>query len=85
MPSEVELIVILSGYPPTRAAAEAWNLLRVRQRIIVVVNGPPPSNTVIADLNNMRGLERVICQTDTPDRRGFERLQRPLSFRTLIE
>ena len=85
MPPEIDLIVILPGYPPTRGAAEAWNMLRVRERIIVVVNGPPASNTVIGDLNNMRGLERVICQTDNPDRRGFERLQRPLSFRTLIE
>lgn len=85
MPSDAELIIVLSGYPPSRGAAEAWNMLGVRERIIVVVNTPPPSSAVIVDLNSMRGLERVIYQTDNPDRRGFERLQRPLSFRTLRE
>jgi len=39
----------------------------------------------IANLNEMRSLERVIAQMDTPSRQGFERLQRPLSFRKLVE
>jgi hypothetical protein len=40
---------------------------------------------VIDDLNLMRGLERVIAEMDDPQRGGFERLQRPLSFRKVIE
>lgn len=83
-PSEADLIVILPGYPPNQQAAEAWNLLSSRVRIIVVVNELPPYNAVIDDLNKMRGLERVIAQMDEPSRTGFERLQRPLSFRTIL-
>jgi len=85
LPAESDLIVVLPGYPPTRAAAEAWNYLGTRARLIVVVSGPPPTATVINDLNTMRYLERVIAQMDEPSRTGFDRLQRPLSFRKLVE
>lgn len=85
VPGESDLMVILPGYPPHQQAAEAWNLLSERVRIIVVVNDLPPHNAAIDDLNKMRGLERVIVHTDDPHPRGFERLQRPLSFRTVLE
>jgi hypothetical protein len=85
LPAESDLIVVLPGYPPSRAAAEAWNYLRIKARMIVVVSGPPPNATVINDLNTMRYLERVIAQMDEPSRAGFDRLQRPLSFRKLVE
>jgi hypothetical protein len=84
-PSEADVIVVLPGYPPTRTAAEAWNLVSARLRLIVVVQDPPPSNSVVSDLNTMRGLERVIFESDQPARTGFERLQRPLSFRKVVE
>lgn len=86
-PPEADVIVVLPGYPPSREAAEAWNLVdaRVRLRVVVLVQGPPPSAGVVADLNTMRGLERVIAEMDMPSRTGFERLQRPLSFRKLVE
>jgi hypothetical protein len=32
----------------------------------------------------MRNLERVIAEMDEPSRAGFERLQRPLSFRKVV-
>ena len=54
-------------------------------RIVIVVQGPPSSSGVISDLNAMRHLERVIAQMDEPSRSGFERLQRPLSFRKILE
>jgi len=78
-------IVILPGYPPSRAAADVWNIIPARMRIVVVVDGPPVSSVIFADLNAMRGLERVIAEMDHPSRSGFERLQRPLSFRKVIE
>jgi hypothetical protein len=84
-PPEADVIVVLPGYPPTRAAAEAWNLVRAPLRVIVVVREPPPSSAVVADLNTMRGLERVVLESDQPSRTGFERLQRPLSFRKIVE
>jgi len=84
-PEEADVVVVLPGYPPNRAAAEVWNYLRANLRIVVIVAGPPPSNTVVSDLNAMRRLERVIAQMDEPSRSGFERLQRPLSFRKLME
>jgi hypothetical protein len=40
---------------------------------------------VVQDLNAMRGLERVVADVDPPSRAGFERLQRPLSFRRLVD
>ena len=78
-------IVILPGYPPSRQAAAAWNLIPARLRIVVLVDGPPVSATILDDLNTMRGLERVIAEMDRPSRAGFERLQRPLSFRKVVE
>ena len=85
LPPDTDVIVVLPGYPPGRASAEAWNLVQARLRIVVVVPGEPPNINVIADLNEMRGLERVVAQMDEPSRTGFERLQRPLSFRKLVE
>jgi len=85
LPPETDVIVVLGGYPPTREAAEAWNLVQARLRLVVVVTEAPPSAAVVSDLNVMRGLERVIAQMDDPRRSGFERLQRPLSFRKLME
>jgi hypothetical protein len=82
LPAEVALVVVLPGYPPDRASAEAWNLLSVPAHLIVVVQGPPAAG-VVHDLNAMRALERLIVDTDDPSRSGFERLQRPLSFRVL--
>jgi hypothetical protein len=84
-PQEADVIVVLPGYPPNRAAAQAWNYVSARLRIVAVVPGAPPSLAIIGDLNTMRGLERVIAQMDEPSRSGFERLQRPLSFRKVVE
>jgi hypothetical protein len=83
--SGTDLIVILPGYPPSHQAADVWNLVQTRMRLVVVVNDVPPSAGVVSDLNEMRGLERVVAQMDDPRRSGFERLQRPLSFRKLME
>jgi hypothetical protein len=85
IPQGADCIVILPGYPPSRAAAEAWGYLSAELRIIVVVAGPPPSIPAVQDLNAMRRLERVIAQMEEPSRAGFERLQRPLQFRKIIE
>jgi hypothetical protein len=85
IPPEADGIVILPGYPPSRAAAEAWNLVPARLRIVIVADGPPPSQAAVQDLNGMRALERVIAEMDVPSRAGFERLQRPLSFRKVME
>ncbi|HET9325798.1 MAG TPA: hypothetical protein VFQ05_03420 [Candidatus Eisenbacteria bacterium] len=82
-PEQADLIVVLPGYPPTREAADAWNLLNVRTRLILVVDGPPVSSHAIADLNAMRALERLIVNTEEPSRSGFERVQRPISFRVV--
>jgi hypothetical protein len=82
MPVEVDLVAVLPGYPPSRGAAEAWNILGARTRIVVHADGPPPSGAVF-DLNAMRSLERIIVDTDDPSRAGFERLQRPISFRVV--
>lgn len=82
---ETDVIVVLPGYPPNRAAAQVWNYINARLRIVAVVPGAPPSSAVVGDLNTMRGLERVIAQMDEPSRSGFERLQRPLSFRKVVE
>ena len=85
LPVESDAIVVLPGYPPSRSAVDAWNLLGTRLRIVIVVTEAPPSAVVISDLNSMRSLERVVAQMDDPRRTGFERLQRPLSFRKLVE
>ena len=84
-PEEPDLIIVVAGYPPTRAAAEAWNYLTGRVRLLIVVDAPPPSSTVINDLNAMRYLERVIARMDNPSRSGFELLQRPLSFLKVMD
>jgi len=81
---ESDVIVVLPGYPPSRAAAQAWSYVQAPLRLVLVVSGPPPDRGVIDDLNLMRSLERVIAQMEVPSRGGFERLQRPLSFRKLI-
>ncbi|NOT32886.1 MAG: hypothetical protein HOP12_01815 [Candidatus Eisenbacteria bacterium] len=86
LPPESDLIVVLPGYPASRAQAEQWNFARnVQLRIVVLVKAPPASSVTLEDLNQMRALERVICEMDQPSRSGFERLQRPLSFRKVIE
>ena len=84
-PEGIEVVAILPGWPPNRAAVDAWNYLRVPMRVIVIVPGAPAGIEPIANLNEMRGLERVIAQMDAPSRQGFERLQRPLSFRKLVD
>ena len=84
-PDGVEVVAVLPGWPPSRQAAEAWNYLNLPMRIVVVVPGPPNSIDDATNLNQMRGLERVIAQMDDPSRSGFEHLQRPLSFRKMME
>ena len=81
LPEGADLIVVLPGYPESRQAAEAWNYLRRPLRLVLVVDGPPADRGTILDLNAIRGLERVIADMAMPSRSGFERLQRPLSFR----
>lgn len=83
LPDGADLVVILPGYPPTHAASEAWNYLRRPLRLILIVKGPPVDRGTIFDLNAMRGLERVVADMREPSRSGFERLQRPLSFRVV--
>lgn len=83
LPEGADLIVVLPGYPPTHAAAEAWNYLRLPLRLVLVVDGPPGNRAGIDELNRIRGLERVIADMEYPSRTGFERLQRPLSFRVV--
>lgn len=83
-PQEADLIVVVRGYPPTKEAADAWNLLNARVRLVIIVDGPPASSAEVSDLNSMRSLERVIAQMEYPSRSGFERLQRPLSFRKVM-
>ena len=84
-PEEADVIVVLPGYPPSREAAQAWNLVHARVRLVVVVRDPPPNNAVVQDLNTLGALERVVAEIDPSDRRGFELLQRPLSFRVVRE
>ena len=83
LPDGTELVVLLPGWPPTREALGAWNLVGGNLRIIMVVGGPPTDRALITELNRLRPLERVIAQMEHPSRSGFERLQRPLSFRML--
>lgn len=84
LPRDADLVVVLPGYPPTRAATAAWNMLRQPLRIVMVVDGPPADRGVILELNRLRGLERVIADMPHPSRSGFERLQRPLAFRVVM-
>lgn len=81
LPEGADLIVIVPGYPESRQAAETWNYLRRPLRLVLLVDGPPADRGTILDLNAIRGLERVIADMAMPSRSGFERLQRPLSFR----
>jgi hypothetical protein len=83
LPDGVEIVVLLPGWPPTHEALGAWNLVGGALRVIIVVDGPPADRALIAEMNRMRPLERIIAQMDQPSRTGFERLQRPLSFRVL--
>ncbi len=83
LPQGTELVVLLPGWPPTREALGAWDLVDANLRIIVVVPGPPGDRALITEMNRMRSLERIIAQMEHPSRSGFERLQRPLSFRVL--
>jgi len=84
LPQEADLTVIVRGYPPTSEAANAWNLLNVKVRLVMLVEGPPPSTATVGDLNSMRALDRVVAEMNEPSRYGFERLQRPLSFRKVM-
>ena len=84
VPHGTDVIVLLQGYPPSRSVAELWNLVSGPVRIVIMADGPPLSRSVIDELNAMRPLERVVAQMDEPSRTGFERLQRPLSFRKVI-
>lgn len=83
LPEGADLVVLLPGYPPSRQAAEAWNYLRKPLRLILIVDGPPADRSTILELNAIRGLERIIADMPEPSRSGFERLQRPLSFRVV--
>jgi hypothetical protein len=83
LPGGAQLVVLLPGWPPTREALGAWNLLTGAPRVILLVDGPPADRALITEINRMRALERVIAQMEHPSRSGFERLQRPLSFRVL--
>jgi hypothetical protein len=76
LPEGVELVVLLPGWPPTREALGAWNLVGANLRLILLVDGPPA--------DRVRALDRVVAQMEHPARSGFERLQRPLSFRVLF-
>jgi hypothetical protein len=84
LPQGTDVIVILPGYPPTRSQAALWNMVRQPLRIIMAVDGPPADRGLLMEMNAMRGLERVIATMEHPARTGFERLQRPLSFRVLM-
>ncbi len=84
LPEGADLVVFLQGYPPTRSQAAVWNLLHQPLRIIMLVDGPPSDRGMILEMNSLRGLERVVATMDRPSRLGFERLQRPLSFRVLV-
>ena len=83
LPDGAELVFLMPGWPPTREALGAWNLVGGALRLIIVVNGPPADRALITELNRTRSLDRVIAQMEHPSRSGFERLQRPLSFRVL--
>jgi hypothetical protein len=81
LPEGAEIVVLLPGWPPNHEAIGAWNLVSANLRLIMVVDGPPADRAMIDELNHTRALERVIAQMREPSRSGFERLQRPLSYR----
>jgi hypothetical protein len=84
LPEGADLLVVLDHYPPSRGQASIWNLLRQPLRIVLMVDGPPADRGMIQELNGVHGLERVIATMEHPSRSGFERLQRPLSFRVVM-
>ncbi len=84
LPQGADYIIVLRGFPPSRAQADMWNYLRAPLRLVLVVAGPPADRSQIQQLNAIRSLERVIAEMDAPARTGFERLQRPLSFRIVM-
>jgi len=84
LPEGADYIVVLRGFPPSREQADMWNYVRAPLRLVLVVGGPPADRSQIQQLNAMRSLERVIAEMDVPARTGFERLQRPLSFRIVM-
>lgn len=84
LPQGADYIVVLRGFPPSREQADMWNYLRAPLRLVLVVAGPPADRSQIQQLNAIRSLERVIAEMDVPSRSGFERLQRPLSFRIVV-
>lgn len=84
LPEGADYIVVLRGFPPSREQADMWNYLRLPLRLVLVVGGPPADRSQIQQLNTIRSLERVIAEMDVPARTGFERLQRPLSFRIVM-
>ena len=61
LPEGAELVVLLPGWPPTREALGAWNLIGGNLRLILVVDGPPADRALISELNHVRPLERVIA------------------------
>jgi len=83
LPEGTEMVVLLPGWPPTFQALDAWNMVGGSLRLIMLVDGPPTDRSMITELNRLRPLERVIAQMEYPERSGFERLQRPVSFRVL--
>ncbi len=83
LPMGADLVVLLPGYPATHAALDAWNHLGRPVRLIMLVDGPPVDRGMILEMNAMRGLARVVATMAYPARTGFERLQRPLSFRVV--
>jgi hypothetical protein len=83
LPEGAEIVVLLPGWPPSHEALGAWNLVSANLRLIMVVDGPPADRAMIDELNHMPSLERVIAQMREPSRSGFERLQRPLSYRVV--
>ena len=84
VPPEADVIVIVRGYPNSPATVDTWKLINARIRLIVHVSGPPNNGLVLDWLNRSPVLERVIAEMAQPSRAGFERLQRPLSFRKVI-
>ena len=84
VPEESDVIVVIQGYPSSRTAIDAWRLIRGRLRVVLIVQGPPNNPVVLDWLNQMPALERVIGEMELASRAGFERLQRPLSFRRVI-
>jgi hypothetical protein len=78
VPEESDLIVILPGYPPNREAAQGVESPELE-------GADRDDREHAAALNNLRSLERVVAEIGNPDRHGFELLQRPLSFRVVLE